>query len=32
MERFGVNAVRAFDILKRLSQDTNTPLWRSRGG
>jgi ANTAR domain-containing protein/GAF domain-containing protein len=26
MERFDVDAVRAFDLLKRLSQDTNTPL------
>lgn len=26
MERFGVDAVRAFELLKRLSQDTNTPL------
>lgn len=26
MERFGVNAVEAFELLKRLSQDSNTPL------
>jgi transcriptional regulator with GAF, ATPase, and Fis domain len=26
MERFDVDAVRAFELLKRLSQDTNTPL------
>lgn len=26
MERCNVNAVRAFDMLRRLSQDTNTPL------
>jgi GAF domain-containing protein len=26
MERFGVDAVRAFNLLKQLSQDTNTPL------
>jgi hypothetical protein len=26
MERLGINAVAAFDLLKRLSQDSNTPL------
>jgi GAF domain-containing protein len=26
MERFDIDAVRAFELLKRLSQDTNTPL------
>jgi AmiR/NasT family two-component response regulator len=26
MERFAVDATRAFDLLKKLSQDTNTPL------
>lgn len=26
MERFGVGAVRAFELLKRLSQESNTPL------
>ncbi|WP_163796797.1 GAF and ANTAR domain-containing protein [Mycolicibacterium sediminis] len=28
MERFAVDAVRAFDLLKKLSQDTNTPVTR----
>ncbi len=26
MERYGIDALRAFDMLRRLSQDTNTPL------
>jgi hypothetical protein len=26
MERFGVNAVRAFELLKKISQDSNTPV------
>jgi AmiR/NasT family two-component response regulator len=26
MERFDIDAVQAFDLLKRLSQDGNTPL------
>ena len=26
MERFGVNALHAFELLKRLSQDSNVPL------
>jgi AmiR/NasT family two-component response regulator len=26
MERFNVDAVRAFDMLKRLSQESNTPI------
>jgi hypothetical protein len=26
MERYGVNAIQAFDLLRRLSQDSNTPL------
>ena len=26
MERYGVNAIQAFDLLRKLSQDSNTPL------
>jgi AmiR/NasT family two-component response regulator len=26
MERYGVNAIQAFDLLRKLSQDANTPL------
>jgi len=26
MERFNIDAVEAFDLMRRLSQDTNTPL------
>ena len=26
MERFGVSALRAFELLRKLSQDSNTPL------
>jgi AmiR/NasT family two-component response regulator len=26
MERFGVDAVQAFELLRRLSQDSNTPV------
>jgi AmiR/NasT family two-component response regulator len=28
MERFDVDALRAFDLLRRLSQDSNTPLYQ----
>lgn len=31
MERFGVDAAQAFDLLKRLSQSSNTPLARIAG-
>ena len=26
MERYGVNAIQAFELLRKLSQDSNTPL------
>jgi AmiR/NasT family two-component response regulator len=26
MERYGVSAIQAFDLLRKLSQDSNTPL------
>ena len=26
MERYGVNAIQAFEVLRKLSQDSNTPL------
>jgi len=26
MERFGIDAARAFELLKRVSQESNTPL------
>jgi AmiR/NasT family two-component response regulator len=26
MERYGVNAVQAFELLRKLSQDSNVPL------
>jgi AmiR/NasT family two-component response regulator len=26
MERYGVNAVQAFEVLRKLSQDSNVPL------
>ena len=28
MERYGVDAVQAFDLLRKLSQDSNVPLFR----
>ena len=28
MERYGVDAVQAFDLLRKLSQDSNVPLIR----
>ena len=28
MERFAIDAVQAFELLRKLSQDTNTPLAR----